>query len=253
MAGHSHSSNVKFRKDRVDAKRAKLFAKLSRLMTVAAKHGGGSVDGNPRLRDVVEKARVASMSKDAIERAIKKGLGAGQIGDFEEMVYEGYGPGGVAFVLPILTDKRSRTAPEIRLLFEEAGGNLAATGSVGWMFDRRGVFDVDPAGGLDEARLMDIVLEAGAEDLVFDGGAATIYCAVADFHPVKAALERLAVPLRGADLASVAKQRVEVVDEKVARRVLELIDSFEDHDDVQAVYTNEAFSEDVAIKLAREA
>lgn len=253
MAGHSHSSNIKFRKDRVDSKRAKLFAKLSRMMTVAAKHGGGSVDANPRLRDYVEKARIASMSKDAIERAIKKGLGEGTVGDFEEMLYEGYGPGGVAFVLEILTDKRSRTAPEMRLLFEDAGGNLAATGAVGWMFERRGVFTLRPGAGRSEEALLDLVLEAGADDLVVDGEHATIYCAVAAFHPVKAALERSGLELVGADLAYVPKQHCAVSDPDVAKRVLELFDAFDDHDDVQAVYSNEQFSDEVANKLAADA
>lgn len=252
MAGHSHSSNIKFRKDRVDAKRAKTFAKLSRIMTVSAKHGGGSIDSNPRLRDAVEKARVLSMPKDAIERAIKKGTGEATVGDFEEMLYEGYGPGGVAFVLEILTDKRSRTAPEMRLLFEDAGGNLAATGSVGWMFERRGVFHVDPEAGLAEDALMDLALSSGAEDLVVEGGNATIYCAVADFHVVKAQLDRASLKLRGAELAYVPKQRVAVSDATVARSVVELFDALEDHDDVQAVYSNEDFTPEVAAALATQ-
>jgi len=252
MAGHSHSSNIKFRKDRVDAKRAKTFAKLSRIMTVSAKHGGGSVDANPRLRDAVEKARILSMPKDAIERAIKKGIGETTVGDFEEMLYEGYGPGGVAFVLEILTDKRSRTAPEMRLLFEDAGGNLAATGSVGWMFDRRGVFYVDPECGLSEEALLELALGAGAEDFVFEDGAATVYCAAADFHVVKSGLERSNVTLRDAALAYVPKQRVAVGDAAIAKKVLELFDAFDDHDDVQAVYSNEELTPEVAARLAKE-
>lgn len=253
MAGHSHSSNIKFRKDRVDTKRAKTFAKLSRILMVSARLGGGSVDGNPRLRDAVEKARLVSMPKDAIERAIKKGTGELSVGDFEEMVYEGYGPGGVAFVLEILTDKRSRTAPEMRLLFEDAGGNLAATGSVGWMFERRGVFQVDPQTALAEEALLDVALGAGAEDLVVDGPSATIYCSLPEFHTVKGGLERGGIKLLAAELAYVPKQHCAVGDVEVARAVVELFDALEDHDDVQAVYSNESFSPEVAAALAKEA
>ncbi len=252
MAGHSHSSNIKFRKDRVDQKRAKTFAKLSRMITVAAKHGGGQIDGNPRLRLAVDKARVLSMPKDVIERAIKKGTGESGLGDFEEILYEGYGPGGVAFLLEILTDKRSRTAPEIRLLFEDAGGNLAATGSVAWMFERRGVFAVDPAAKFAEDQLLELALQAGAEDLVVDDGSAVIYGAAAEFTVVKAALEAVSVPLSGAELAQVPKQRTAVADVGVARRILKLLDAFEDHDDVQAVFSNEEFTAEVAAQLATE-
>lgn len=253
MAGHSHSSNIKFRKDRVDAKRAKTFAMLSRIIMVCAKHGGGSVDGNPRLRDAVEKARLVSMPKDAIERAIKKGTGEHSVGDFEEMIYEGYGPGGVAFVLEILTDKRSRTAPEMRLLFEDAGGNLAATGSVGWMFERRGVFQVKPESGTTEEALLELALGAGAEDLVFDGASATVYCALVDFHAVKGGLERSGVELLAAELAYVPKQHVAVRDANVARAVVDLFDALEDHDDVQAVYSNEELTPEVAAAVAKKA
>jgi YebC/PmpR family DNA-binding regulatory protein len=252
MAGHSHSSNIKFRKDRVDQKRAKTFAKLSRMITVAAKHGGGQIDGNPRLRLAVDKARVLSMPKDVIERAIKKGTGEGGVGDFEEILYEGYGPGGVAVLLEILTDKRSRTAPEIRLLFEDAGGNLAASGSVAWMFERRGVFAVDPSVRLGEEELLDVALQAGAEDVVFDEGGPVIYGAATEFTVVKAALEAASVALRGAELAQVPKQRTAVADLDVARRVLKLLDAFDDHDDVQAVFSNEEFPEHVAEQLAKD-
>lgn len=252
MAGHSHSSNIKFRKDRVDAKRAKLFAKLSRMITVAARQGGGAVDGNPRLRLAVEKARVVSMSKDAIDRAIKKGTGASDIGDYEEFVYEGYGPGGVAVMLEILTDNRNRTAPDVRRLLEDAGGNLAANGAVSWMFERRGVFAVDPTQSLGEDRLLEIALAAGAEDMLGDAAGFTIYCALADFNTVKAALEQAVVPLRGAELAYVPRQRTEVVDLALARRIVKLLDALEDNDDVQGVHSNEDFPATIVQQLAEE-
>lgn len=251
MAGHSHSHNVKFRKDRVDSKRARLFAKLSRMITVAARQGG-DVDANPKLRLAVEKARVVSMPKDGIERAIRKGTGEGQLGDFEEILYEGYGPAGVAVMLEILTDNRNRTAPEIRKVFENHGGNLATTGAVAWMFERRGIFDVDPVAGDDEERLLEVALEAGAADLSGDGGVFTIYCEPAAFAEVKAALERAGVPLRGAELGYVPAQRNPVGDLAVARRVARLLDALDDHDDVQSVYSNEDFSDEVAAQLEEE-
>jgi YebC/PmpR family DNA-binding regulatory protein len=250
MAGHSHSANIKFRKDRVDGKRAKVFAKLSRMITVAAKQGGGSVDGNPKLRLALDKARVVSMSKEAIERAIKRGTGEGDLGNYEEIVYEGYGPGGVAVILEILTDNRNRTVPEIRRLFDDHGGNLAATGAVSWMFERRGSFQVDAAAGLTEDRLMDLVLQAGAEDLVRDGDTFLVYCKPTSFGECKAALESLKVPLRAAELAYVPNQRVGVTDPAVGLRVARLLDALDDHDDVQAVHSNEDF--DDAVQKAME-
>jgi YebC/PmpR family DNA-binding regulatory protein len=252
MAGHSHSANIKFRKDRVDSKRARLFSKLSRMITVAARQGGGSVDANPKLRLAVDKARIVSMSKDAIERAIKKGTGEGNTTDWEELLYEGYGPGGVAVLLEILTDKRSRTAPEIRKVFESHGGNLAQGGAVAWMFERRGVLDVDPACALDEDRLLELVLECGAEDLVREGDGCTIYCAPGAFADVKAALERAGVPLRGAELGYTAAQKCPVADPALGRRVARLLDALDDHDDVQGVHSNEDFTDEVVKALAED-
>jgi YebC/PmpR family DNA-binding regulatory protein len=222
------------------------------MITVAAKQGGGSVDGNPKLRLALDKARVVSMSKEAIERAIKKGTGEGDLGTYEEFVYEGYGPGGVAVILEILTDNRNRTAPEIRRLFDDHGGNLAANGAVSWMFERRGVFHVDVGAGLAEDRLMDMVVEAGAEDLVRDGDTFVIYCTLADFVECKAALEARKVPLRSAELAHVPSQRVEVADPAVGLRVARLLDALDDHDDVQAVHSNEVFAEAV-LKVLEQA
>jgi YebC/PmpR family DNA-binding regulatory protein len=249
MAGHSHSSNIRFRKDRVDARRAKVFAKLARMITVAAKMGGGSPDANPRLRLAIDKARLVSMPKDNIERAIKKGTGASDTGDFEEVLYEGYGPGGVAVLLEILTDNRNRTAPEIRKVFERFGGSLGASGSVAWMFERKGVFVVDPGAGLDEDRLTELALEAGAEDLVPIGGGFALHCAAADFGGVQAALEQAEVPLRGGEIGYVPTQRVEVGEVQLARKVVGLLEALDDHDDVQGVHSNEDFPDAVAAGL----
>lgn len=250
MAGHSHSANIQFRKDRVDKKRAVVFAKLSRSITVAARQGGGSLDGNAKLRLAVEKARVLSMSKDAIERAINKGTGAGVLGDYEEIVYEGYGPGGVAVMLDILTDNRHRTAADVRGLFDKYGGNLAATGAVGWMFERRGRFVVAAGEAApNDERLLEIALEVGADDVVVDGELRTILCGRPGFAAVQQGLLRFVVPLRAAELALVPTQRVAVADLGVAQRVAKLLDALEDHDDVQAAASNEAFSAAVAEQL----
>lgn len=249
MAGHSHSSNIRFRKDRVDAKRAKAFAKLSRMITVAARQGGGSIEGNAKLRLCVEKARVLGMPKDGIDRAIKKGTGAGALGDYEEVLYEGYGPGGVALLLEILTDNRHRSAADVRMILEKFGGNLGTSGAVAWMFERRGRFVVDahkdgvPAPA--EERLLDIVLAVGADDLVIEGGEATILCRLAHFAEVQQALVARNVPLRIAELAYVPAQRTPVGDVAVAQRLVRLIDALEDNDDVQSVFSNEDFPEPV--------
>jgi YebC/PmpR family DNA-binding regulatory protein len=263
MAGHSHSSNIKFRKDRVDSKRARVFAKLSRMITVAARAGGGSVEANAKLRLCVEKARVLSMSKDAIDRAIKKGTGQGEVGVYEEVVYEGYGPGGVALMLEILTDNRHRTAADVRMVLETHGGNLGASGAVAWMFERRGRFLVDPTPPADggarraaaearpfgEDRLLELVLEVGADDLQADGDTFAILCAPAAFTDVNQALAARGVPLREAGLAYVPSQRTLVSDPTLAARLVRLVDALEDNDDVQTVFSNEEFTEAVVKAL----
>jgi YebC/PmpR family DNA-binding regulatory protein len=246
MAGHSHYSNIKFRKDRVDAKRARAFAKLSRMITVAARQGGGSIDHNAKLRLAVEKARVLSMSKDVIDRAIKKGAGGGELETYEEFHYEGYGPGGVALVIEVLTDNRHRTAADVRMLLEKYGGNLGANGAVAWMFARRGRFSVDtaPKDGRSVPtvdRLFEIALEVGADDVQTDHEQWVVLCDPVAYASVKAGLDRLDVPLRDAEFARVPTQRVEVADAAVALRLLKLVDALEDHDDVQAVFSNEDF------------
>jgi YebC/PmpR family DNA-binding regulatory protein len=260
MAGHSHSSNIKFRKDRVDQKRAKAFAKLSRMITVAARQGGGSLDGNAKLRLVVDKARVLSMPKEGIDRAIKKGIGAGDLGDYEEIAYEGYGPGGTALMLEILTDNRHRTAADVRMLLEKYGGNLATTGAVGWMFERRGRFVVESEPRVEgkskvapvvwtEELLLELVLEVGADDLQRDGDTFVVSCRPADFAAVQGALLGREVALRESGLAYVPSQRVTIADPGLATKLVRLIDALEDHDDVQTVFSNEDFPADVVKAL----
>ena len=217
MAGHSHSANIRFRKDRVDAARAKIFSKMARMITVAAKLGGGDPDANSRLRLALDKARLANMPKDNIARAIKKGTGEGGTGTYEEILYEGYGPEGVAVMLEILTDNRNRTAPEIRKIFEKSGGKLGATGSVAYLFERKGRFIVDPEFELSEDTLLEATLEAGAQDLVNDGGCFEILCTPADFSEVQAALEAAKIPLVSGEVAYVAGNHVAIEDSNKAR------------------------------------
>ncbi len=252
MAGHSHSANIKFRKDRVDAKRAQAFSKMARMITVAAKMGGGDPDANPRLRLAIEKARVVNMPKDHIARAIKMGPGEGDTGSFEEIVYEGYAPGGVAVMLDILTDNRNRTAPEVRKMFDRAGGNLAATGAVAYMFQRKSVFVVDPDAGIDEEKLMEIVLEAGAEDLVPMGGTFEIRGAPGDFIAIKDALEASEVPVADAEVTQIPENTVLIESLEEARKVVKLLDNLEAHDDVQNVAANYTLSDEIAEQIAEE-
>ncbi|MHC4514897.1 MAG: YebC/PmpR family DNA-binding transcriptional regulator [Planctomycetota bacterium] len=252
MAGHSHSANVKHRKDRVNAAKAKVFSKIAKMIIVAAKLGGGDPDANPRLRLAVEKARAASMPKDNIERAIKRATGEQAGANYEELIYEGYGPGGVAVMVEILTDNRNRTAPEVRKIFERTGGNIGAGGSVSWMFERKAVFAVDPDAGQDEDTLTEAVLESGAEDLLGTDGLYEIHCEPGDFLPVKSALEEHGVKLSGAEVGYVPTNKVDVTELEVARKVLRLMEGLEDHDDIQGVHANYNLTPEVARALAEE-
>ena len=250
MAGHSHSANIKYRKDRVDSARAKVFSKCARVITVAAKLGGGDPDANARLRLAIEKARMVSMPKDNIERAIKKGVGGGDDGNYEEVLYEGYGPCGVAVMLEALTDNRNRTAPDVRKLFEKAGGNLGSTGSVAYMFERKGVFAMDPEAEIDEDKLLEIVLEVGAEDLVaVVPGVFEIRCAPTDFEAVRVGLESAKAPVQGGEVRYLPSNVVVLDDVEDARKVLRMIDAFDDNDDIQSTFANYSISDEVAAKL----
>ncbi len=238
MAGHSHAANIKHRKNAVDAKRGKLFSKLARAIISAARQGGGDPDANPKVRLAIEKARAANMPKDKIEAAIKKGTGEDADGKtFDELVYEGYAPGGVAVMVSCLTDNRNRTAPDIKHIFDKNGGNLGSTGSVSFQFDFRSIFVVGTE-GKSEDELMEIVLEAGAEDLEMDGEYATIYASATDFVAVKEALEAAGLTLEQAETSHVPQNTIVVEDEAEAKRILRLIDALEDNDDVQTVSAN---------------
>ena len=237
MAGHSHSANIKHRKNAVDAKRAKIFSKLARHIISAARQGGADIDANLKLKYAVEKARAANMPKDNIERAIKRGTGDKDGDDFEELVYEGYASGGVALVVCCLTDNRNRTGPDLKHLFEKGGGSLGASGSVAFQFDFRSIAVVDP-GGRDEDAMTEIALEAGAEDIEYDPEATTLYAAATDFLSFKTALEDAGLELLSAETGHVPKTTVPVADKAEAKKVLRLIESLDENEDVQSVYAN---------------
>ncbi len=238
MSGHSKWSSIKHKKGAADAKRGKLFSKLSRAIIVAAKEGGGDPANNLSLQNAIEKARSYSMPKDNIDRAIAKGSGAdADASAFETVVYEGYGPEGVAVIVEALTDNRNRTAADVRHAFAKSGGALGATGAVAWQFERRGVVIV-PSDGVDEDELFLAAADGGAEDLEQDGDVFQITSAPDALAAVRGAIETGGFAIDSAELAMVPKVTVAVEDEAKAKSVMRLIDSLEDNDDVQEVYAN---------------
>ena len=243
MAGHSHSANIKHRKSAVDSKRAKIFSKLARNVISAARQGGGDVETNLKLKYAVEKAKAANMPKDNIERAIKKGTGDKDGAAFEELIYEGYAPGGVALLISCLTDNRNRTAPDVKYTLEHNGGNLGSTGSVSFLFEFRSIFVVE-MGEKDEDALMEVALDAGADDVLVEGGVGTVYGAAADYLSLKAALEATGMSLLSAETGYVPMNTVALTSKDDAKRVLRLIESLEENEDVQSVYSNYDIPED---------
>jgi YebC/PmpR family DNA-binding regulatory protein len=238
MSGHSKWSTIKHKKGAADAKRGKLFSKLARAIIVAAKEGGGDPSANLALQNAIEKARSYSMPKDNIERAIARGSGAdADAAAFETIVYEGYGPSGVAVLVEALTDNRNRTAAEVRHTFSKNDGNLGTSGAVAWLFERRGVALV-PAEGTDEDELMLAAAEGGAEDISLDGSSFQITSAPEDLQSVRAALEAAGFTVESADLTMIPKTTVAVEDESSAKKIVRLMDALEDNDDVQDVYAN---------------
>ena len=238
MSGHSKWSSIKHKKGAADAKRGKLFSKLSRAIIVAAKEGGGDPVNNLALQNAIEKARSYSMPKDNIDRAVAKGSGADADSEaFDEIVYEGYGPEGVAVIVEALTDNRNRTASEVRHMFAKHGGNLGATGAVAWQFERRGVVVV-PADGVDEEELLMTAADGGADDVEQDGDVFQVTSAPESLSSVRAAIEGAGFAVDSAELVMLPKTTVAVEDEAKARQVMRLIDALEDNDDVQDVYAN---------------
>ena len=236
MSGHSKWSTIKHKKAAKDAKRGKIFTKLIKEITVAARMGGGDINANPRLRTAVLTARGSSMPSDNIERAIKKGTGELEGVTYEEIQYEGYGPGGVAIIAQVLTDNKNRTVSEIRRMFAKHGGNMGETGCVGWMFDKKGILTVDKS-QIDEDRLMDIALDAGAEDVRDEGEVFEVIAQPEDFEKVKERLDQEKIAIASAQVSLVPKNTVDV-DAKNVEQVLKLSEELEDHDDVQNVAAN---------------
>jgi YebC/PmpR family DNA-binding regulatory protein len=238
VSGHSKWSSIKHKKGAADVKRGKLFSKLSRAIIVAAKEGGGDPAGNLALQNAIEKAKSYSMPKDNIDRAIAKGSGAdADASAFETVIYEGFGPSGVAVIVEALTDNRNRTASDVRHTFAKNDGNLGGSGAVAWLFERRGLVLVD-ADGVDEDALMLAAAEGGADDVVLDGSTFAVTTGVQFLSAVREAIEAAGFTVDSAELTMVPKTTVEVSDEADAKKVLRLMDELEDNDDVQDVYAN---------------
>ncbi|GJQ61691.1 MAG: putative transcriptional regulatory protein [Melioribacteraceae bacterium] len=236
MSGHSKWSTIKRKKAAIDSKRGKIFTKLIKEITVAAKTGGGDIDGNPRLRLAVDNAKSANMPMDNIERAIKKATGELEGATYSELTYEGYGPGGVAMIVESLTDNKNRTVAEVRHIFNKYGGSLGESGSVAWMFDKKGVI-VLPNQGKTEDDIMEIALEAGADDLITEEEYFEVTTSLEAFEPVRRAIIDAGLEVENASLQWIAQNMVESAGES-AEKVMTLIEMLEDLDDIQNVYSN---------------
>ena len=241
MSGHSKWASIKHKKGATDARRGKLFTKIIREMTIAARLGGGDVDSNPRLRTAVEKAKGANMPADNITRAIKKGTGELEGATYEDLTLEGYGPGGVALLIEGSTDNRNRTVSEIRHLFSKHNGNLGNPGSVAYMFKPRGVIAIS-AEKTTEDTLMEVVLDAGADDIQSEPQGFTVYTAPADFEAVREAVTKAGIEADEAEIKKIADNNISLTGPK-ALQMLKLLDALEDHDDVQNVWENADISE----------
>lgn len=237
MSGHSKWSTIKRKKGANDAKRGKIFTRLIKEITVAARGGGGDPEGNPRLRSAIATAKSENMPKDNIARAIKKGTGeiAGEV--YDEILYEGYGPGGVAVLVNCMTDNKNRTVADIRHYFSKNNGNLGESGCVAWMFEQRGLIQIDKE-GVTEDDLMDLALEAGADDVIEEETEFQVLTAPEDFNDVRDALEAAEPKVLEAEITMIPKNTVDVTEEKVAKALLKLLELLEDHDDVQGVHAN---------------
>jgi YebC/PmpR family DNA-binding regulatory protein len=240
MAGHSQWANIKHRKAAVDSKRSKLWSKLSKAIIVAAKLGGGDPSSNVRLRTAILDAKAVSLPKDNIDRAIKKGTGEIDGGDVEEILYEGYGPGGVAILCDIMTDNRNRTAPEVRKLFENHGGNLGSTNCVAYLFERKGLISIGKS-AVDLEKLMELALENGAEDVTETDEYFELSCPTDVYTALVEALEGAQIALESKQVSRVPNMTVDV-DAQTAVSVMKLLEKLEDHDDVQSVATNVNFT-----------
>jgi YebC/PmpR family DNA-binding regulatory protein len=237
MSGHSKWSTIKRKKGAADAKRGQKFTRIMREITVAAKMGGGDPDGNPRLRSAVAAAKAENMPKDNIERAVKKGTGELEGVTYEEVTYEGYGPGGVAFLIECLTDNKNRAASDVRHILTKRGGTLAKAGAVAYLFEAKGIFTF-PKEGHDEDQLMEIALEAGADDIKDEEDVWEVHCAPTDFNTVAEAFEEAGLKPESAEVTKLSSTTVAISDAGEAGKVLNLMEALDDADDVQNVYAN---------------
>ena len=249
MSGHSKWSTIKHKKAREDAKRGKVFTKLIREITVSAREGGGDADTNPRLRAAVQAAKAANMPQDNIKRAVQRGTGELPGVAYEQVTYEGYGPGGAAILLEVVTDNRNRTTPEIRHIFARHGGNLGEAGCVSWLFSRRGILMVPRASDVDEVQLLEWAIEAGAEDLDSeDEDYFRVATAAEDLHRVKEALEEKGVAVESAELAMEPSTTTRL-EGRQAEQMIRLVEAFDDHDDVQNVWANFDIDDEVLARV----
>lgn len=238
MSGHSKWANIKHKKEKTDAQKGKIFTKIGREIAVAVKEGGGpDPESNSKLKDIIAKAKAANMPNDNIQRSIKKASGEADGVTYEEVVYEGYGPQGVAIIVEVLTDNRNRTASEMRYLFDRGGGSMGASGCVSWMFDRKGVIVIENNGNIDEDELMMAAIDAGAEDVSEDDEVFEIYTDPSNFSLVRDALEKAGYSFASAEIEMVPKNTVQLPEDK-AESALNLVDRLEDNDDVQNVFHN---------------
>ncbi len=249
MSGHSHWAGIKYKKAALDAKRGKAWSKISRMIIVAAKQGGGDPSANLTLRYAIDKAKAANMPKDTIEKAIKKGTGDLEGMSFEEVLYEGYGPSGVAIMIEALTDNRNRTGPEIKRLFEKHGGSLGTSGCVNWMFSKKGLITVNAANA-DEEQILEIALSAGADDMQAVGEVYEITCEPGAYEELKKTLQDKEITTEVAEISMVPQNTIDISDEHTAKRIISLMEAFDDHDDVQNAYSNFDIPEEIIARIS---
>ena len=249
MSGHSHWAGIKYKKAAIDAKRGKVWSKVARMIIVAAKAGGGDPAANLSLRYAIDKAKAANMPKDTIEKAVKRGTGEIKGASYEEVLYEGYGPAGVAIMVEALTDNRNRTTPQIKRVFEKHGGSLGATGCVNWMFSKKGLITINTA-ETGEEQLLEIALNAGADDMQNTGQVYEITCDPAAYEKLKERLQEKEIPTQVAEISMVPQNTVPVNDDKTAKKIISLMEAFEDHDDVQNTYANFDIPDEVLSEIA---
>jgi len=249
MSGHSHWAGIKYKKAATDAKRGRMWSKLARMIIVAAKTGGGDPAANLSLRYAIDKAKASNMPKDTIEKAIKKGTGEIEGASYEEVLYEGYGPAGVAIMVEALTDNRNRTTPEIKRLFERHGGSLGTGGCVNWMFSKKGLITVSTA-ETEEEQLFEIALNAGADDMQNTGEVFEITCDPAAYEKLKERLQEKEIPTEVAEISMVPQNTVPVNDDKTAKKIISLMEDFEDHDDVQNTYANFDIPDEIVSRIS---